>query len=72
MARDSMLVEADTVDASSAAAPWLDLAQQLKRDLASIILMSDEDLQVALLHLTNCVFVSHHSVGRKQDNSTSD
>nr|XP_040049407.1 DNA fragmentation factor subunit alpha [Gasterosteus aculeatus aculeatus] len=45
MARDSMLVEADTVDASSAAAPWLDLAQQLKRDLASIILMSDEDLQ---------------------------
>uniref|UniRef100_G3NVM6 DNA fragmentation factor, alpha polypeptide n=1 Tax=Gasterosteus aculeatus aculeatus TaxID=481459 RepID=G3NVM6_GASAC len=34
MARDSI-----------AAAPWLDLAQQLKRDLASIILMSDEDLQ---------------------------
>ncbi|XP_062420091.1 DNA fragmentation factor subunit alpha [Pungitius pungitius] len=45
MARDSMLLEADTVDSSSAAAPWLDLARQLKQDLASIILMSDEDLQ---------------------------
>ncbi|XP_068589513.1 DNA fragmentation factor subunit alpha [Cebidichthys violaceus] len=55
MARDSLVleadtveadaVEADTVDASSAAAPWLDLAQQLKQDLASIILMSEADLQ---------------------------
>ncbi|KAK9515474.1 hypothetical protein VZT92_026119 [Zoarces viviparus] len=50
MARDSLLlegdtVEADSVDASSAAAPWLDLAQQLKQDLASIILMSEADLQ---------------------------
>lgn len=46
MARDSMLVEADSVDASSAAVPpWWDLAQQLKADLASIILMSEADLQ---------------------------
>ncbi|XP_075950840.1 DNA fragmentation factor subunit alpha [Anarhichas minor] len=50
MARDSLLleadiVEADSVDVSSAAAPWLDLAQQLKQDLASIILMSEADLQ---------------------------
>ncbi|XP_029290772.1 DNA fragmentation factor subunit alpha [Cottoperca gobio] len=50
MARDSMLlefdtVEVDTVDASSAAAPWWDLAQQLKQDLASIILMSEAHLQ---------------------------
>lgn len=45
MARDSMLLEADTVDTSSAAAPWWDLAQQLKPDLASIILMSEADLQ---------------------------
>ncbi|KAM8863615.1 DNA fragmentation factor subunit alpha [Spinachia spinachia] len=45
MARDSMLVEVDAVDTSSAAAPWLDLALQLKQDLASIILMSDGDLQ---------------------------
>ncbi|KAI3356818.1 hypothetical protein L3Q82_003479 [Scortum barcoo] len=45
MARDSMLLEADTVDTSSAVAPWWDLAQQLKQDLASIILMSEADLQ---------------------------
>ncbi|KAK5863411.1 hypothetical protein PBY51_000441 [Eleginops maclovinus] len=45
MARDSMVLDADTVDASSAAAPWWSLAQQLKQDLASIILMSETELQ---------------------------
>ncbi|XP_030280126.1 DNA fragmentation factor subunit alpha [Sparus aurata] len=45
MARDSMMLETDTVDASSAEPPWVDLAQQLKQDLASIILMSEADLQ---------------------------
>ncbi|TNN87700.1 DNA fragmentation factor subunit alpha [Liparis tanakae] len=45
MARDSLVLEADTVDSSIAAAPWLNLAQQLKQDLTSIILMSDADLQ---------------------------
>ncbi|XP_056278940.1 DNA fragmentation factor subunit alpha [Pseudoliparis swirei] len=45
LARDSLVLEADTVDSSSAAAPWLNLAQQLKQDLTSIILMSDADLQ---------------------------
>ncbi|XP_045913582.1 DNA fragmentation factor subunit alpha [Micropterus dolomieu] len=45
MARDSVILETDTVDSSSAAAPWWDLAQQLKQDLASIILMSEADLQ---------------------------
>ncbi|KAM4563931.1 DNA fragmentation factor subunit alpha [Odontesthes bonariensis] len=45
MARDSMLLETDAVDASSSVAPWWDLAQQLKQDLASIILMSEADLQ---------------------------
>ncbi|KAF1390629.1 hypothetical protein PFLUV_G00060000 [Perca fluviatilis] len=45
MARDSMVLEADTVDSSSAAAHWWHLAQQLKQDLASIILMSEADLQ---------------------------
>ncbi|XP_074537701.1 DNA fragmentation factor subunit alpha [Halichoeres trimaculatus] len=45
MARDSLLVEADTVDTSSSAAPWWDLAQQLRQDLTSIILMSEADLQ---------------------------
>ncbi|XP_078110876.1 DNA fragmentation factor subunit alpha [Sander vitreus] len=45
MARDSMVLEADTVDSSSAAARWWHLAQQLKQDLASIILMSEADLQ---------------------------
>lgn len=58
MARDSMLMEADTVDMASAAAPWWDLSQQLKCDLASIILMSEADLQVPTLFLyfTNRVF----------------
>uniref|UniRef100_UPI0037E84810 DNA fragmentation factor subunit alpha n=1 Tax=Semicossyphus pulcher TaxID=241346 RepID=UPI0037E84810 len=45
MARDSVLLETDTVDTSSAAAPWWDLAQQLRQDLTSIILMSEADLQ---------------------------
>ncbi|XP_054465334.1 DNA fragmentation factor subunit alpha [Anoplopoma fimbria] len=45
MARDSLLLDADTVDTAIAAEPWLDLAQQLKQDLASIILMSEADLQ---------------------------
>lgn len=45
MARDSMVLEADTVDASSAEAPWWDLALQLKQDLATVILMSEADLQ---------------------------
>nr|XP_020472825.1 DNA fragmentation factor subunit alpha isoform X2 [Monopterus albus] len=45
MARDSMILETDAVDSSSVAAPWWNLAQQLKQDLASIILMSEADLQ---------------------------
>ncbi|XP_049919909.1 DNA fragmentation factor subunit alpha [Epinephelus moara] len=45
MARDSIILGADAVDASAAASPWWHLAQQLKQDLTSIILMSEEDLQ---------------------------
>lgn len=45
MARESMLLETDVVDASSSAAPWWNLAQQLKQDMASVILMSEADLQ---------------------------
>ncbi|XP_068607090.1 DNA fragmentation factor subunit alpha [Brachionichthys hirsutus] len=46
VARNSMLVEeADSVDASISEAPWWGLAQSLKQDLASVILMSEEDLQ---------------------------
>ncbi|XP_070695700.1 DNA fragmentation factor subunit alpha isoform X1 [Pempheris klunzingeri] len=45
MARESVVLEADAVDAFSAAPPWFDLAQQLKQDLASVILMSEADLQ---------------------------
>ncbi|XP_074501224.1 DNA fragmentation factor subunit alpha [Sebastes fasciatus] len=44
MARDSLVLEADSVD-FAAAAPWWHLSQQLKQDLASIILMSEADLQ---------------------------
>lgn len=50
MARDSVIIETDAVDTSSAEAPWWDLAQQLKQDLASIILMSEADLQVRYQH----------------------
>lgn len=49
MARDSVVLEADAVDAAHAGAPWLDLALQLKQDLASIILMSEEELQVRVI-----------------------
>ncbi|XP_026223529.1 DNA fragmentation factor subunit alpha [Anabas testudineus] len=46
MLRESMILESDAVDsASSAVAPWWELAQQVKQDLASIILMSEADLQ---------------------------
>ncbi|XP_061592353.1 DNA fragmentation factor subunit alpha [Cololabis saira] len=46
MARDSVILEVDAVDMSGNAAPWLDLAQQLKQELASIVLMSEADLQI--------------------------
>lgn len=47
MARDSVMIEADVVDSSGGVnAPWWFLTQQLKYDLASIVLMSEEDLQV--------------------------
>lgn len=47
MARDSVMIETDDVDFSGGVnAPWWFLTQQLKHDLASIILMSEEDLQV--------------------------
>ncbi|XP_029689844.1 DNA fragmentation factor subunit alpha [Takifugu rubripes] len=46
MARDSV-IETDAVDFSGGVnAPWWFLTQQLKNDLASIILMSEEDLQM--------------------------
>ncbi|XP_008316893.1 DNA fragmentation factor subunit alpha [Cynoglossus semilaevis] len=45
MARESVILEDDTVDAADAGETWLDLAQQLKQDLASIILMSEANLQ---------------------------
>ncbi|CAB1446152.1 unnamed protein product [Pleuronectes platessa] len=45
MARESVILENDAVDALGLVAPWWGLAQQLKQDLASIILMSEDDLQ---------------------------
>ncbi|XP_040008609.1 DNA fragmentation factor subunit alpha [Xiphias gladius] len=45
MARESVTLETDSLDGSSAVARWWDLAQQLRQDLASIILMSEADLQ---------------------------
>uniref|UniRef100_A0A3Q3WBY8 CIDE-N domain-containing protein n=1 Tax=Mola mola TaxID=94237 RepID=A0A3Q3WBY8_MOLML len=45
MARDSVMLETDVVDSSNVDAPWWDLAQQLKHNLASVILMSEADLQ---------------------------
>lgn len=46
MARDSVVMDADTVDTSHIEEPWWDVAQQLKQDLASVILLSEADLQV--------------------------
>lgn len=54
MARDSMMLEADTVDGSISAAPWWNLALQLKQELNSIILMSEADLQVPTWYLHFC------------------
>lgn len=54
MARESVILEDDTVDAADAGETWLDLAQQLKQDLASIILMSEANLQVPTI-----VLISH-------------
>ncbi|KAK2897770.1 DNA fragmentation factor subunit alpha [Channa argus] len=45
MARDSLMLETDAVDSSIVAVPWSNLAQQMKQDLTSIILMSEADLQ---------------------------
>ncbi|XP_060930217.1 DNA fragmentation factor subunit alpha [Limanda limanda] len=45
MARESVILDNDAVDALGLVAPWWGLAQQLKQDLASIILMSEDDLQ---------------------------
>ncbi|XP_041702249.1 DNA fragmentation factor subunit alpha isoform X2 [Coregonus clupeaformis] len=46
MTRESVNFESDVVDSSiSGIEPWFYLAQQLKNDLASIILMSEADLQ---------------------------
>ncbi|XP_029575301.1 DNA fragmentation factor subunit alpha [Salmo trutta] len=46
MTRESVNLESDAVDSSiSGIEPWFYLAQQLKKDLASIILMSEADLQ---------------------------
>ncbi|KAG7521038.1 DNA fragmentation factor subunit alpha [Solea senegalensis] len=45
MARESVILESDTVDANIDVPPWCDLAHQLKQDLASIILMSEADIQ---------------------------
>lgn len=45
MARESVVIDTDAVDTSHVEEPWWDLAQQLKQDLASVILMSEDDLQ---------------------------
>nr|XP_057940368.1 DNA fragmentation factor subunit alpha isoform X2 [Doryrhamphus excisus] len=45
MARNSVILGSDAVDAAMLSAPWWGLALQLKQDLASVILMSEEDLQ---------------------------
>lgn len=50
MARESVVIDTDTVDTSHVEEPWWELAQQLKQDLASVILMSEDDLQVTDQH----------------------
>lgn len=46
MARDSMVMDTDDVDA--ALNPWVNVAQRLKQDLTSVILMSEADLQMLI------------------------
>ncbi|KAJ0064505.1 hypothetical protein NL108_009462, partial [Boleophthalmus pectinirostris] len=46
MARDSVLMDTDEVDA--AVYPWVNLAQRLKEDMASVILMAEADLQMLI------------------------
>lgn len=46
MARDSVVMDTDDVD--SALGPWVDVAQKLKQDLTSVILMSEADLQMLI------------------------
>lgn len=46
MARDSVVMDSDAVDA--AINPWIDVAQQIKQDVASVILMSEADLQMLI------------------------
>lgn len=65
MARESVLIEVDAVDTAHAEEPWWGLAQQLKQDLASVILMSEADLQV--LHLTKPVFPIESGSGEVVD-----
>lgn len=60
MARESVLLDTDCVD-SSDVEPWWDLAQQLKQDLASIILMSEADLQVPVLFLYFLNIIHNHT-----------
>ncbi len=61
MARESVVLEADTVDTSITEAPWWDLAQQLKQDLTSIILMSEEHLQVSTSLFFKKILLSYQS-----------
>lgn len=60
MARDSMMLETDTVDSSYTMAPWRDLAQQLKQDLTSIVLMSEADLQVPRAFVCVCIYIQNN------------
>lgn len=46
MARESVVMDSDDVDA--AINPWIDVAQQIKQDVASVILMSEADLQMLI------------------------
>lgn len=62
MARDSVIVETDAVDSSNTDAPWWNLAQQLKHNLASVILMSEADLQVGYYHWSSIHSLYTHNV----------
>lgn len=66
MARESVVIDTDAVDTSHVEEPWWDLAQQLRQDLASVILMSEDDLQVTDQHQSSVSLFVMYKVSRGQ------
>ncbi len=60
--RKSTDVEVDGIDGVDGFESWRSLAEQLRQDLASIILMSEADLQVSVILACYFVIIYDYSV----------